>query len=315
MCMKNSIILRKYISVNEIDSWLQVAADIRYFNFNENFFKNLVRLIPVLGCPYFMNDLLVDLSSQLGQDQHSILHVGGYKFKQYVKRYKASDYKKQEKNFQKAIKLLLKGNVSVYSQRAIAGECIQIYKYDIIGYTVIWSGRRAGESYSMPEHDVTFTQSGLDAHKFEIKLYRNYQEESPPTIIVTYGAKFDIKIPIQGYDEYMFIGWVKLSGYCMLDKITTQERYTDNNGNGIKAWTDDRAYDLIVAYAKKTNTLVNKSYYNLYTITDDGRFEQNYDTLNIKQECGYSFGELYELGYRHICVNIKITVINMFSYI
>lgn len=123
MCMKNSTILRNLYSVNEIDSWLQVAADIRYFNSNENFFKNLVRLIPVLGCPYFMNDLLVDLSSQLGQDQHSILHVGGYKFKQYVKRYKASDYKKQEKKLSKSDQVVIQGQCvcifsTSYSRRA-----------------------------------------------------------------------------------------------------------------------------------------------------------------------------------------------------
>lgn len=82
---------------SDLESWIQIIADIQYVTsddsqgFWENLWDNFVHNIPVIGCPYFMNDLLVDLSSQIGHDAHSdSSHF--YNFKVYTKCFREDDY-------------------------------------------------------------------------------------------------------------------------------------------------------------------------------------------------------------------------------
>lgn len=84
-------------SESELESYIQILADIQYISdddgegFWANLWDNIVHNIPFIGSPYFMNDLLVDLSSQIGFDQHSDTYRS-YGFYVYTKCYENSDY-------------------------------------------------------------------------------------------------------------------------------------------------------------------------------------------------------------------------------
>lgn len=82
---------------SELQNYIQILADIQYFAYDdsEGFWENLgdiiIHNLPFVGCPYFMNDLLVDLPSQIGLDTHSdTFHT--YGFYTYAKCYENSDY-------------------------------------------------------------------------------------------------------------------------------------------------------------------------------------------------------------------------------
>ncbi len=82
---------------SELESIIQIIADIQYISvdgnndFWGNLWDNIKHNIPIVGCPYFMNDLLVDLSSQLGYDEHSDIYRS-YGLKTFSKCFKSSDY-------------------------------------------------------------------------------------------------------------------------------------------------------------------------------------------------------------------------------
>ena len=74
-------------------SWVSIFADIEYWDILQanDLWANVLHNVPIAGCPYFMNDLLVDLPSQLGVDRY--LFTGDfYNFKIYAKCFKESDY-------------------------------------------------------------------------------------------------------------------------------------------------------------------------------------------------------------------------------
>jgi len=75
---------------NEIESITQIINDISYYDPNGDFVDNIISITPVLGSPFFMNDLLVDLPSQLGIDNHSSC-LRTYGFKTYAKCFNESN--------------------------------------------------------------------------------------------------------------------------------------------------------------------------------------------------------------------------------
>ena len=82
---------------SEWESIIQIVADIQYFAIDDtdgfwgNLWSNIIHNLRFAGCPYFMNDLLVDLSSQLGYDGHGNSN-GVYGFKTFSKCFKERDY-------------------------------------------------------------------------------------------------------------------------------------------------------------------------------------------------------------------------------
>ncbi|MBE7088003.1 MAG: alpha/beta fold hydrolase [Clostridiales bacterium] len=82
---------------SELESYIQIITDMQYFNddedmgFWEDLWDNIVHNIAFVGCPYFMNDLLVDLPSQIGIDEHSDTYRS-YMFKIYTKCFREDDY-------------------------------------------------------------------------------------------------------------------------------------------------------------------------------------------------------------------------------
>ena len=92
-----SILRDKNYSQSEFESYVQIVADLQYFAIDDdngfwgNLWSNFVHNIPIAGCPYFMNDLLVDLSSQLGYDKHGSSNAD-YGFKTFSKCFKENEY-------------------------------------------------------------------------------------------------------------------------------------------------------------------------------------------------------------------------------
>lgn len=85
---------------SDLESIIQIIADIQYITVDSNkgfwgkLWSNVVHNIAFVGCPYFMNDLLVDLSSQLGCDEHGNTYKS-YNFKTFSKCFKTSDYSEE----------------------------------------------------------------------------------------------------------------------------------------------------------------------------------------------------------------------------
>ena len=81
----------------EVESYIEILTDIYYFppdddvTILENLWSSITHSIPLFGCPFFLNDLLVNLTSQIGIDEHSNT-VGDYGFKTYQKCFKNRDY-------------------------------------------------------------------------------------------------------------------------------------------------------------------------------------------------------------------------------
>ena len=65
---------------------LEFLSEISYIDENSGFLANLKGLIPFVGCPVLKNDLLVNLSSQLGYDEYSQADRE-YNFNRYVKKF------------------------------------------------------------------------------------------------------------------------------------------------------------------------------------------------------------------------------------
>ena len=70
----------------DIESIVQIIADIELWDENSDLWDNLWQRFIFEGSPYFMNDLLVDLSSQIGVDEHSDTWRS-YGFKIYTKQF------------------------------------------------------------------------------------------------------------------------------------------------------------------------------------------------------------------------------------
>ncbi len=76
---------------SELDSYIQILADVKWVDTESSFWDNLLHLTPIVGCPYFMNDTLVDLPSQLGVDNHTN-GDRSYGFEVYGKKFSNQDY-------------------------------------------------------------------------------------------------------------------------------------------------------------------------------------------------------------------------------
>lgn len=57
--------------MEHIEPFIQILGDITYFDTNSSYYENLKAICPIFGNPFFMGDLLVDLNSQLGKDNHA----------------------------------------------------------------------------------------------------------------------------------------------------------------------------------------------------------------------------------------------------
>ena len=110
----------------ELESYIEILSNIQYAcidsnsSFWTNIWDNIIHNIPILGSPYFMNDLLVDLTSQVGFDEHSDSYRD-YGFIQYQKCFKNNDYENQSKK------------LSSNSMPAVVHN-LEAYDYDLINY-------------------------------------------------------------------------------------------------------------------------------------------------------------------------------------
>lgn len=66
------------------ESWIQIVSNIQYIDSNSSFWDNFINLIPIIGTPYFMSDVLVPLDSQLGVDSNTSISKE-YVFHRYTK--------------------------------------------------------------------------------------------------------------------------------------------------------------------------------------------------------------------------------------
>ena len=74
----------QYVYTDESAFFLEIIADI------------IIQLTPILGHHYYLNDLLVDLTSQLGYDEHGSNQVS-YGFKTHKRCYRMEDYWSENK--------------------------------------------------------------------------------------------------------------------------------------------------------------------------------------------------------------------------
>lgn len=97
-----SILDESDISEDELDSYIEILTDIKYSAYDDNsgfwqnLWSNIIHNIPRIGCPFFMNDVLVDLSSQIGVDEHGN-SGNNYGFKKYHKCFRNGDYENKDK--------------------------------------------------------------------------------------------------------------------------------------------------------------------------------------------------------------------------
>ena len=79
-------------SESEFESWVQIVSDLSMFDpYSGDFWDNVVHaFVPYAVSHYFMNDTLVDLTSQLGVDEHSNTYRS-YEFKTYTKKFDDED--------------------------------------------------------------------------------------------------------------------------------------------------------------------------------------------------------------------------------
>lgn len=194
---------------------------------------------------------------------------------------------------------------------AVEGELVKVYKYDKTGYTAIWKGGyKANSTYTMSASNVTLTVEKWDPHKFTIRLYdsQGVSTTSYTTFTVTYGQSYKLPTMSAGF-YYVFMGWYAKDGHDYADYLPQQQRFTDHTGQSLQTWNYDYAINLIAEYGGIAATLVNwYSRDNTYTITDSGRFNQSYDIINIKDYCGYSAKELYEVGYRSLYITVQLDI-------
>lgn len=90
----------------DTESFFQVLADIEYIDSETFAFNGTTHNLPYSNAVYFLNDLLVDLSSQLGKDAHGV-DQSSYGAIQYAKCFVEEDY-------------VLNGDIKVSSPREAA---------------------------------------------------------------------------------------------------------------------------------------------------------------------------------------------------
>ena len=94
--------LGNYGISEELDNYIELLVDLRRSanddnsGFWQNLWSDITHTIPFVGCPYFMNDLLVDLSSQIGEYEHSDSNEK-YNFNTYQKCFRNEDYENKSK--------------------------------------------------------------------------------------------------------------------------------------------------------------------------------------------------------------------------
>lgn len=204
------------------------------------------------------------------------------------------------------------GSNPLKKEEAVSGEIIQLYEYNITGYTAVWTGNReAGSDFVVGNVDVMLKVVGWKAHTFNIKLYNNNQirdDGSYSIYTVTYGQNYTLPEKSSAYNGYMFFGWFSKSGHKVTD-IPQQRRFTRGDGKSLAVWNDDYGIDLIAEFIPKVvGGLDWYSRSNTYTITDSGDYSGGEDKINIKDYFGYSVSELYKSGYRTLCVAIQFDV-------
>ncbi|MBR2322821.1 MAG: alpha/beta fold hydrolase [Clostridia bacterium] len=83
-------------TTHEKEAMLQVLADIKYIDVQYYFPNRIVQNLPSSKKVYFLNDVLVDLTSQIGYDVHGAEKYD-YRFNVYSKCFRESDYEDKEK--------------------------------------------------------------------------------------------------------------------------------------------------------------------------------------------------------------------------
>ena len=199
----------------------------------------------------------------------------------------------------------------VKTEEAIAGEIVRLHKYDKVGYTAVWTDeRKANSEYIMPSNDVTLIAESWEPHMFTISLYdcEGASVSFEITVTVTYGQYYQLPTMPSGADR-VFMGWYAKSGHNNADILPQQQRFTNSKGQSLEVWNYDYAIDLVAEYGEIEQALVNfYSRDNTYTITDSGRFNQGCDVINIKDYCGYSAKELYDVGYRALYITVQLDI-------
>lgn len=161
--------------------------------------------------------------------------------------------------------------------------------------------------YSM----ANFISSGLDKDDMTIKLtavweYITYQ--------ITYyyngfNGRYDSYQGYYNYYEYKTLdrplanGYILIGWYNRADVDENECDYSYEYINGFK----ERYYGEIELYCKwyRNGTYIIT---DEYKITDSGRFNQKYDTINLFEVTRIGVGELIELGYTTIKVTMVITL-------
>lgn len=191
---------------------------------------------------------------------------------------------------------------------AVAGESIRLRVYKKTGYTAVWTGnRKGGTEYVMGNEDVTFSVFQWNAHKFTILLYRNYnsRDQYYKTAEVTYGQKYVLTKMVPQYGQ-VFIGWYAKSGNSNSELLPKQRRFTNEKGESLTTWNDDKIVDLVAEYVPEVAVLVDRySRDDTYTITDSGDYSGGEDRIDIKSFCDHSVQELYAIGYRTLYIRIQ----------
>lgn len=148
------------LSQVEAEIYIQVISDIQYPSWDDeediltNVWNNLVHNRPFEGSPYFMNDLLVDLPSQIGFDKHGDGYVYDG-FNVYTKCFLNKDYEEGEEK-----------KLSIYDMPAVVHN-LEARDEDMINYILsnISQGAHNGYVYKQTSPS-TATLTGFYGDNF-----------------------------------------------------------------------------------------------------------------------------------------------------
>lgn len=204
------------------------------------------------------------------------------------------------------------GNKIIKTEPKVAyGTKVTLLENAVEGYAVWWQTeneqpRREGDSYDMPDRDVTFTISKKEAHVRTLTLNYNNNINSKTTFQVTYGSKKEIFPHNFSAPAGMhFEGWAPMGIYDAAVAIH-RERFTNELGELYYPWTLDFDCDMIAVYGENVLDMTDYARSATYTITDSGRFNQPFDSLAYTADFGLS--ELYDFGYRTIRIKMYIDI-------
>lgn len=209
---------------SEFESYVQIIADITYWD-NEyaDLGDKFLHVIPFAGCPYFMNDLLVNLSSQIGEDEHSDTWHS-YGFNTYVKMFTNDDY-------------LANGKIRISSPMPAVVHNLEAQDSDLISkiIEVLDVGSLQAKYMYQKLDNGTISITGMIgdmSEDFELsipEIIDGYKvTEISPNAFSTLLDRYDIKtvtIP----ESVKEIGNGAFSGCTMLEKVNMS-----NSGNLIK---------------------------------------------------------------------------------